>query len=113
MRYRLRTLLISVTLAAAWLGYHMHWIRQRSQALAWVGSQANYWDDMPLEQGAFPGTPPPWRIRLLGAEGVKMISVMVYREEETARQRELDDLFPEAEVHVYVPGPGYHGKRAR
>ena len=113
MRYRLRTLLIFVTLFCIWLGYHLHWVRQRRSALTWIDNQAAFWDDMPIQQGVFPGGSSPWRLHVLGAEGVKSISVVVYKEDEAARKRELDRLFPEAQVNVYTPGPGYRGKRAK
>ena len=68
---------------------------------------------MPIEQGAFPAAPAPWRLGVFGTDGVKSISVMAYKEEELPKERELARLFPEAEVNVYTRGPGYKGKRAR
>jgi len=112
MRYRLRTLLIVITLVCVWLAYHLNWIQRRRVAATWISSQASYWDDMPIQQGIIPGTA-PWRLRTLGAEGVQGISVVVYKEDESRWKGELDRLFPEAKVHVYTPGPGYHGKRAK
>ena len=114
MRYRLRTLMIVITLVCVWLGYHLHWMQQRRDALGWVEGQMAYWEDVPIQQGgAFPGASAPWRLRMLGTEGVKTISVMAYQEEELPKKRELARLFPEAQVRVYTPGPGYRGKRAR
>ena len=35
-RFNLRTLFLVLTVFACWLGYHVHWIRQRDQARAWI-----------------------------------------------------------------------------
>src|SRR5689334_17732400 len=110
MRYRLRTLLIIVTLISIWLGYHLRWIRQRESAIRWIESQASYWDDVPIQQGAIESASPPWRIASLGAPGVKIISVMAKKHEKEPKQKELERLFPEAKVYVMTTGPGYHGK---
>ena len=113
MRYSLQTLMIVVAVVGIWLGYHLRWIRQRSDAQTWVRNQASEWSDMPIQQGVVAGKASPWRIRMLGADGVKTISVMAYKEQEAEKKRELSSLFPEAQVRVYTPGPGYHGGMAK
>jgi hypothetical protein len=49
---------------------------------------------------------------MLGEAGVEQISVVVEKQGVAAKQRELDRLFPEANVLVMTPGPGYIGKHA-
>ena len=104
---------VFVTLICIWLSYHLYWIRQRHSAIVWLGNQAAYWDDLPLEQGAFPGGHSPWRLRMLGEAGMDRIIAVVEKDAVTNKKRELLKLFPEAKVGVYTPGPGYRGKRSK
>jgi hypothetical protein len=41
-----------------------------------------------------------------------MVSIIARKNEQAAKQAELQRLFPEAKVHVMTTGPGYHGKHA-
>jgi hypothetical protein len=111
-RFSLRMLFLLVALVAIWLGYHLNWIRQRHAARAWVKGQAEYFDDVPVQQGAFPGAHAPWRIRMLGEDGVTSIWVVVRKEAVDPEQQRLEGLFPEAKVGVYTTGGGYRGKRS-
>ncbi len=111
-RYSLRTLFIVVTVAGIWLFPKLKWIMDRNAAHAWIGTQAEYWDDMPVSQCAQPGKDAPWQLRMFGESGVKVISVVAYPSAADAKQQELERLFPEAHVLVMTPGPGYAGKHA-
>ena len=51
---------VAVTVIAGWLGYELHWIRERENLLV-------EWRDM---GGATISGPAPWAIRILGAGGV-------------------------------------------
>ena len=108
-RYSLRTLFLVLTALGLWLFPQGRWIRERHQALRWVGSRADYWRDVPVSQRAIPGAQAPWQLRLLGEGGVERISVVTSADDAAAKQRELELLFPEAEVLVLTPGPGYQG----
>ncbi len=111
-RYSLRTLFVVVTVAGVWLFPKLKWIIDRHDARAWIGTQAEYWDDLQVSQCAEPGVAAPWQLRMLGESGVKVISVVVDASAADAKQRELEWLFPEAHVLVMTPGPGYTGRHA-
>jgi hypothetical protein len=112
-RFSLRTLFVVVTVLGLWLFPQLKWILDRHSALGWIGTQAVYWHDMPVSQRTFFGTPAPWQIRILGEAGVEQISVVVEKDDVVVKQRELERLFPEADVLVMTPGPGYVGAHSR
>ena len=105
-RYSLRTLFVAVTILGVWLFPQLKWILDRHAALAWVGTQAEHWQKLPVSQRAYFGVAAPWQIRMFGEPGVERISVVVESDEVAARQQELERLFPEAEVFVLTMGPG-------
>ncbi len=111
--YRLRTLFVVVTAIGLGVFPPLKWIMERRAALAWVGAQAAYWHDLPVSQRTLFGSPAPWPIRILGEAGVERISVVVEKEDEVAgKKQQLERLFPEADVMVLTPGPGYVGQHA-
>jgi hypothetical protein len=112
-RFSLRTLFVVVTILGLWLFPQLKWILERHSALGWIGTQAVYWHDVPVSQRAHFGTPAPWPIRMLGEAGVDQLSVVVEKDEVAVKQRELERLFPEADVYVMTPGPGYVGEHSR
>jgi hypothetical protein len=100
-RFRIHIILVLVTIAAGWIGWHAYWIRQRhiflaSHPVALVGKHRDT-DDAPLF------------LRLLGEKDVLSLQMNVYSErdwgnepmdypevrEAVARAREL---FPEVQV---------------
>jgi hypothetical protein len=111
--FNLRILFAVTTLIAVWFGYHMNWIRQRQAALAWIEEQAEFWKDVPVQQGARLGRNAPWRIRILGADGVAHVLIVVRKNELASKERELKRLFPETSaIYTVTPGKGYHGRHA-
>jgi hypothetical protein len=110
--FSLRNLFIAISIIAVWLAYEFNWIRQRQVAIAWATSQAERWAGVPVSQRVHFGARAPWPIRMLGEAGVEQISVVVEKQEVAVKQRELERLFPEANVVVMTPGPGYIGKHA-
>ena len=111
--FTLRTLFAITALIAVWFGYHMNWIRQRQAALVWIADQAEFWKDVPVEQGARHGGNAPWRIRMLGANGIQHVLVVVKNDELVPKERELKRLFPETSaLYTVTPGKGYHGRHA-
>ncbi len=107
-QFRLRTLLIVVTLAAtlaAILGWQLNFIRQRRAALLWLQSGAG-WAITTAEYQQLPGQPPhdpsgpsmqipAWR-RWLGDEPVA--SIGFDRKTPDADRERVRRLFPEAEI---------------
>jgi hypothetical protein len=87
------------------------WLADRHRALGWVDEQAESWRDMPLDQRVHDGADAPWRLRLVGERGVQSMCVVVAPEAVMSRQIELERLFPEADVLVVSPGPGYRPRR--
>jgi len=111
--FNLRTLFAVTALVAVWFGYHMNWIRQRQAALVWIEEQAEFWKDVPVQQGARQGGSAPWRIGILGAVGVEHVLVVVRKNELATKGRELKRLFPETNaIYTVTPGTGYHGRHA-
>src|SRR5262249_20152357 len=109
-RWSLRTMFVVVTILGLWLFPQMKWIMDRRAALRWIVTQGDIWRDVPVSQRAhLGGVPAPWQIRMLGETGVEQIGVVVEAAEVAARRKELERLFPEAEVLVMAPGPGYAG----
>jgi hypothetical protein len=113
-RFSLRTLFVLVTVFCVWLGFQFNWIYRRHRALEWMQDQAKYWDDMPVSQKVWLGTRTPWPIAMLGEEGLEQVCVIVDDEKTAAeKQVELRRLFPEGDVFVQSPGPGYSGKHSK
>ena len=104
---------VVVTVLGLWVFPQLKWIMDRHSAIGWAATQAEYWHDLPVSQKTFFGTPAPWQIRMFGETGVERISVVVEPDAAVAKQIELQRLFPEADVFVGSPGPGYKGKHAR
>jgi hypothetical protein len=101
-----------LALAAAWTGYSLNWIWNRHHALDWIESQAEVWRDVPLSQHAYLGSHAPWQLRILGETGMSRVCVVVDKDDAVAsKQQELERLFPEADVLVVTPGPGFAGKK--
>ncbi|MBI2825566.1 MAG: hypothetical protein HYX69_12860 [Planctomycetia bacterium] len=109
-QFGLRNLLVGMTALAVWLAIQVNWIKNRHDAVSWIAAQAEVWRDLPVSQRAYPGRDAPWRIRMLGEMGVEQISVVVEKDIVATKQRELERLFPEADVLVLTPGPGYTPK---
>jgi hypothetical protein len=103
LTFSLRTMLVLVTILCIWLGYHLNWIRQRREALAWVETHgAKWWASSPWEP-----IPAPMGLRLLGQDGVSLIDCdsMAWRsreEQDALKQRfaTYRQLFPEAIVTI-------------
>jgi hypothetical protein len=105
--FSLRTLFVLVTIFGVWLGLQVKWMQDRHAALDWVKAQEVVWHEIPVSQGAILGRDAPWQLRLLGESGAEQVSVLVENDERAPRQQTLERLFPEAEVLVLTPGPGY------
>src|SRR5690242_4536797 len=76
-QFTLRTLLIVTALIAAWLGYHVHWIRQRHEALPWASQhdiEVPFMPDPQLHKF-------PWSLRLLGEQPTKYMILGPHDEE--------------------------------
>ena len=52
LRYSLSAMLLLTTLVAVWLSFQVKWMQERAEAIAWIEDQADFWDDLPVEQGA-------------------------------------------------------------
>ena len=100
--FSLRTLLVTVAaiaLVCSWACYELDWIRQRREALEWLGRSKDSWY-APSLAGARTQANAPWGLRLFGERGV--VGVGMDRAE-FARSvpyspLELQRLFPEARV---------------
>lgn len=111
-RYSLRFLLLFTAVVGCWLGFHIKWIAGRERAISWMDAQERFWDEVPLEQTAYRNDRAPLRIRMLGAEGLDRVCVIVPRQADIEPKRtELEKLFPEADIMVVTIGSGYRGKR--
>ncbi len=108
LRFSLRTLFVLVTLVCLWLGPALNWMRQRSEARAWLKDHGGYVDQNCFGYDPFVYCPhlhpAPWNIRILGEAGVASIWVcphpLVDGGEHTdplAKTAELRPLFPEAD----------------
>src|SRR5687768_4729286 len=108
-QFGLRTLLIVVAIVSLWLGWQVHWIRQRHALLAIsdiypgrVDHAYNY-SYFGLDPPANPPVhPAPGMLGLFGEEGVEVIHVHVRLRDEFEQARRL---FPEADVRQW----GYKG----
>jgi hypothetical protein len=95
--FRLRGLFIAVTLVGAWLGWNLHRVRQREQALVTLNSPGVVFSI--CTDGSHP-IPLAWK--LLGAESLDII-VLADQPGSATQRRELQRMFPEATV-VCFPG---------
>jgi hypothetical protein len=99
-QFRLRTLLVAMTVACAvssWVGYQLNWIRERHAIMA---------DGAPMQNSQVLGrctevsydnvVGAPWSLRLLGERGCcNLVLTFKKSDPQTARIRRL---FPEAQV---------------
>lgn len=104
-RFSLRTLLLVVTLIGGFLGYHLHWIRQRQVFLARDGVQVHtipagqqVFYTNPFQPGVLVPRDPnagraPGFLWLFGERGVSDLSVSVI----------IDDPFEEPPPDLYEP----------
>ena len=113
-------LLTIVGLSLGWVAAQLKWIRDRHEALESRRCIRVY--------GVVPPPPSaPWSIRILGEEGISVISVysktlmaIYYRGDEAVsggepdqeRLRDIKQLFPEAEV-TYYDDPAVFGDYSR
>ena len=112
-RYSLRMMLGIVTALAVYFGVLVNWKTQRATGIEWIEEQAQFWDDLPVDQGAKFGGSPPFPLGFIGAVGLENVSVVIAEKKLVAKkQAELEKLFPEADVFVCCPGTGYKGKHA-
>jgi hypothetical protein len=89
-QFSLRTMFVLVTLACivlAWVGYSLHWIRQRDDILRQQPIMLNI--------DPFPRIPAPAGLWLFGEEGVAQV---YWRRGSSPPTDEVQRLFPEAEV---------------
>ena len=106
-------LVLLAVVCIPWLRTQWKWKSDRAEALSWMQAQAKFWEDLPVDQDPHLGGAAPKEIWFLGAPGLERAAVVVAGEREvSAKQAELERLFPEAEILVVSPGPGYKGKRA-
>jgi len=116
-RFSLRTLLLSVTILGAcmgWLGVQIQWIRDRNEARAWLALQmgleslrrghtsSSCLDPYIQDSFAWDDHPAPWSLRLLGELGARSVHVPAVDPAEAcdARLSRMQHLCPEAEVCV-------------
>jgi hypothetical protein len=95
-RFKLQTLLISVSLLClffGWLSYQFHWIRQRHEVLEQKLATVSIPWPVPH---TVPPAPAPWLLRWLGENGYSR--VMVSPEATEAEFDRITNLFPEAKV---------------
>ncbi|HEY2840642.1 MAG TPA: hypothetical protein VGJ26_15910 [Pirellulales bacterium] len=117
LRFSLRTMFIVVTLIAAFVAYHMNWIRQRRAVIEGRLGEDVYvqsWD--PAEDPFNPPLAPKWRpprgpglLWLFGERGYANLDIQfgppIRRQrdltpEELARTKQIERLFPESIVHA-------------
>ena len=97
-RFSLRTLFVLLTLFGVWLGWNLPQVRKREAMLRYLNMPSS-----PLPRASItPGhTDKPWKTMpyswyLLGAEPIE--TILVYGSLTAADLRELERLFPEADV---------------
>ena len=111
VRFSLCAMALIVAAITVWLGFQMKRMNERAKAISWIEKQAAFWEDLPVEQGAKLDEGAPFPLALIGAPGVKKACVCIADKGSVAiKQRELERLFPEADILVVSPGPGYRGK---
>jgi hypothetical protein len=114
-RFSLRTMFVVVTLVGCWLGYELHWLRQRRAFIAHEtairDAQKEWWSTIALT--AAPGKSPPWApggLWLFGEPGYSFVYFIsdsgTPPESRTLTANDRDRLatarrlFPEATVGV-------------
>ena len=101
-RFSLRTFFVLVAIFGVWLGVQVKWIRDRHEAVD------------RLRFGMEDGGSAPWSLRIFGGPGYKSVAIVVNDPDHpTADQqrtkREVERLFPEAEVYFGVEFHGWSG----
>lgn len=105
LRFRLRTFFILLTMFAVWTGVQVKWIHDRREARIWIREHGALFDD----EG---WTPPPKRrpapvgLRVWGEPGASNImldSRQLPKHELKLTAMRIQDLFPEATVHLNFP----------
>ena len=51
-RYSLRMMLVIITALATYFSVLANWKSRRATAIEWIEAQAEFWDDLPMDQGA-------------------------------------------------------------
>lgn len=95
LRFRLRTLLIAVAIAAvpmAWVGYQLNWIRGRNRlrAMPHVSVEKNW----PTISAPYTRRP-SWALRVLGETGA---SVVILSDGSDVDVDEIRTIYPEATI---------------
>ncbi len=101
LRFRLRTLLVLVTLVAIWLGWNVNQLRKRDQMLRYLTSQGAV-----IQKG---GPTKPWKSMpfawsLLGAEPVSAIQLPNHKFSDVDLPH-IETWFPEADIQ-WIGGTG-------
>lgn len=97
-QFTLRTFLVSVALLggfAAWLVYHVNWIRERDRAKVGFGYLEHHGIRRPCHA--------PWPLNWLGEEGHGLIIIPDFHSEEEIDR--IKALFPEAQAFEIEPMP--------
>ena len=90
-QFSLRTLFLIMVVFAIWLSFQAKWKRDRNVALGWIQEQAEFWEDLPVDQLPQLDEQPPFPLRFFGAKGLKQVCVVVADKERVPeKQRELD-----------------------
>ena len=102
-RFSLRTMFILLTLfgLACWVSVQVKWVRDRHQAVDRLGFSEERVNA-------------PWSIRIFGEPGYKNVYVIIRRSDQPTAddqriKREIEPLFPEAEVQFLEEGHGMSG----
>ena len=112
-RISLRLLFVITAIVACFVAYFLKWKTDRENALEWMNSQAVVWEDLLVDQTTYHDIQAPIMLRLVGGRGLSRVCVVILDKQEVQKkQAELEQLFPEAEILVVSPGPGYKGKNA-
>jgi hypothetical protein len=106
-RFSLRTLLIAMTLMgllSAWCVVQLQWIKDRRQAIQWLGASKQSWYAPSLSPKL--STDAPWSIRVFGEAGVVGIGMDVdeFKGKVPYGPEQLKVLFPEAHVDYSLDG---------
>ncbi len=113
VKFSIAFLMMITATVAGGLTYLLNWKSQRETEIAWMQTNAEFWSDLPVDQTTRHDKLAPFALRLLGAQGLSQACIVVKNQrEQKAKTRQLESLFPEAEILVVVPGPGYHGRHS-
>ena len=100
-------MLLLVTVFCLWLGWQAKWIHDRHEALMWVKTINSRPAVVTGTHNVLyvPGTvPAPWRIRLFGEAGVRVIRIDRLKIEQQdhldSKLEELRKLFPESSIEI-------------